>query len=58
MKATYIVHWPGKDTWACDAHTIKLQRLGAMLCGAVSATPVITEQECKNCEAEACKESL
>jgi len=50
--ATQIVHWPGKDTPACDVHAAKLKALGAMLVGFVSSTPCTEELACTNCENE------
>lgn len=29
MEATQVVHWPGKDTAACDKHLQQLVGLGA-----------------------------
>jgi hypothetical protein len=50
--ATQIVHWPGKDTAACDEHASKLKALGSMLVGFVSSTPVTEGMVCTNCENE------
>jgi hypothetical protein len=52
MQATQVVHWPGKDTLACDNHAAKLINLGAHMGFAVSTTPCETEVECTNCENE------
>ena len=56
MEATQVVHWPGKDTAACDAHTAKLKGLANMLIGFVSTTPCEAGVECENCKNEAVKE--
>ena len=50
--ATVMVHWPGKDTPACDEHAAKLKALGSMLVGFVSSTPVTEGIVCTNCENE------
>lgn len=55
MRATQIVHWPGKDTAACDEHANKLKSLAAHMGFAVSCTPVVAEEVCTNCENEAKK---
>lgn len=52
MKATVIVHWPGKDTPACDAHADKLRSLANSMGFVVSETPCLIEIECTNCENE------
>jgi len=51
-QATEIVHWPGKDTPACDEHAQKLRALGNFMGFAVSCTPCWTEEACTNCENE------
>jgi hypothetical protein len=56
MKATQIVHWPGKDTFACDKHTAQLKSLGDYMGFAVSSTPCLTDAACANCENEEKKE--
>lgn len=54
MKATYIVHWPGQDTLACDEHTVKLRSLGSFMGISVASTPVTdADLECANCQNEA-----
>jgi hypothetical protein len=55
VPATSIVHWPGKDTPACEDHSRKLMSLGSAVFGiAVSATPnVDLSVVCSNCENEA-----
>jgi len=51
--ATQIVHWPGKDTPACDKHAQKLISLGAFMGYIISSTPWIEDGTlCKNCENE------
>jgi hypothetical protein len=50
--ATQIVHWPGKDTPACDEHARQLKRLGEILMGYVGTTPATKEIACANCENE------
>lgn len=52
-NATFVVHWPGKDSLNCDEHAAKLQSLGRHLGFAVSATPCLTDANCANCENEA-----
>ena len=49
--ATQIVHWPGKDTPACDEHLRKLVGLGAILGIMITWTPC-EEMICPNCESE------
>lgn len=56
MKATQIIHWPGKDTTACDEHLQKLMDLAAVLGIRISWTPC-EETVCANCEAEEKKHS-
>lgn len=46
--ATVIVHWPGKDTPACDDHMRQLIGLGYTLGIQVSCTPC-EETVCQNC---------
>lgn len=53
MKATHLVHWPGKDTLACDEHTNKLQGLGSFMGFRVVTTPTTEDAECENCKNEA-----
>lgn len=48
--AVAIVHWPGKDTPACDEHLNKLVGLGAVLGIRVSWTPCTQGEICTNCE--------
>jgi len=55
-EATEIVHWPGKDTPACEEHAKKLKALGRAMGITVSSTPWPAEGTiCKNCENEAKK---
>lgn len=51
MRAVNRVHWPGKDTLACEEHTRKLQNLARTMFGASSITPLPTDStvECTNC---------
>jgi hypothetical protein len=53
--ATQIVHWPGKDTAACDDHAEKLKSLGRVMGFTVSSTPCPAVMECTNCQNEAKK---
>jgi hypothetical protein len=53
--ATLIVHWPGKDTPACEDHAQKLQSLADVMGFTLSATPCFEEKMCANCENEAKK---
>lgn len=57
MKASLIVHWPGKDTPACVDHAVKLAKLAISMGFAVSSTPCEDETECANCANEAAKET-
>jgi hypothetical protein len=50
MKATAIVHWPGKDTAACDRHRLQLQGLASHLGFQLSETPCDPELDCTNCQ--------
>lgn len=50
--ATQIVHWPGKDTAACEDHLRKLVSLAAIMGFRVSCTPC-EETNCDNCNNEA-----
>lgn len=49
-EATVIVHWPGKDTPACDFHAAQLVEVGARMGFRVSTTPCVWPQYCANCE--------
>jgi len=51
MRATQIVHWPGKDTPACDKHFQQLTALASTLGFVLSSTPC-EETACANCENE------
>lgn len=54
--ATQIVHWPGKDTAACDKHATQLRGLASMMGFPISSTIVLSEDiPCANCENEAKK---
>lgn len=52
--ATQIVHWPGRDTAACDDHMMKLLRLAQHMGFVVSVTPY-EPTICANCENESSK---
>ena len=52
MMATQMVHWPGRDTPACEEHAKKLQALAAHMGFSVSTTPLASVVECTNCENE------
>jgi len=54
--AIFIVHWPGKDVFACEEHTNKLIILGAQLGCPVSFTPYLGDEICKNCKNEEIKQ--
>lgn len=58
MKATLLVHWPGKDTLACEDHAKKLVNLGSVLGCSVSMTTYNGDAECDNCANEAKKKEL
>lgn len=47
--AKQVVHWPGKDTAACDEHLQKLVGLSVILGFHLSWTPC-EETVCDNCE--------
>jgi hypothetical protein len=47
--ATQIVHWPGRDSFACDEHASKLSNLGRSLGFTVSVTPCEVLSFCSNC---------
>jgi len=55
-NATVIVHWPGKDTAACDDHARRLQNL-ALHIGLpnLSSTPATEVVQCQNCVNEEAK---
>ncbi|HEY5056460.1 MAG TPA: hypothetical protein VII58_09880 [Acidobacteriaceae bacterium] len=57
MTATNIVHWPGRDTFACDLHLRRLIAVAAALCFQLSVTPCPPdlEVECGNCANERAK---
>jgi hypothetical protein len=58
IPATVIVHWPGRDVYACIVHAAALVKLGDAMGFTVSCTPYPpgTEPvECKNCANEATK---
>lgn len=50
-KATQIVHWPGKDVPACDAHREQMLGVAEAMGFKISWTPC-AETECPNCEAK------
>lgn len=51
--ATQIVHWPGKDTAACDKHAARLRGLASMMGFPVSSTIALSEDiPCANCSNE------
>lgn len=58
MKASVIVHWPGKDTAARVDHAVKLASLASAMGFALSSTPCSEEVECANCENEAKKKAV
>lgn len=51
--ATQIVHWPGKDSYACNEHANQLRRVADAMGFAVSSTICLTGEVCGNCENEA-----
>jgi hypothetical protein len=56
MSATQIVHWPGRDTAACDDHANKLRALARGVFGidvSSTALPPDAEVPCGNCVNEA-----
>jgi hypothetical protein len=50
--ATEIVHWPGKDTFACEEHALKLKEIGKLMGFNVSSTPWPAGETRTNCENE------
>ena len=51
--STQIVHWPGKDTFACDKHAVQLRKLAAAMGFAVSSTINLNYKvPCENCANE------
>lgn len=52
MKATLIVHWPGRDVPACQSHAARLSYLAWVLSFQLSSTPADGTEECTNCERE------
>ena len=57
MRATEIVHWPGKEVPACDKHAEQLRSVGDAMGFHVSSTPCIADEACTNCENEAKKQA-
>lgn len=53
MKATQVVHWPGKDVYACDAHAQQLKGVAEIMGFHLSFSPCDDQQcdgpECSNC---------
>lgn len=56
-RATYVVHWPGQDSPACDWHAGKLAALATSMGFTVASSPCLTNEPCKNCENEQRKRS-
>jgi len=56
-EATEIVHWPGKDTPACEEHAKKLKALGRFMGFEISTTPWPAGGPCTNCENEQKKQT-
>jgi len=50
--ATNLVHWPGKDIYACDRHLMRLARVALAIGVQLSVTPC-EPTVCANCENEA-----
>lgn len=51
--ATQIVHWPGKDTAACDKHAQQLRKLASAMGFTVSSSIALNyEIPCDNCVTE------
>jgi len=55
-EATQVIHWPGKDTPACEDHAKKLIALAESMGFPVSWTPC-AGLRCTNCENEQAKKS-
>jgi hypothetical protein len=53
-RAVVVVHWPGKDTVACDEHAAKLAAGAAAMGFVLTVTPISPDLyiECKNCRNE------
>jgi len=49
MKATTVVHWPGQDVLACDAHAAQLKKAGEVIGCPISTTPLAGPGDCSNC---------
>jgi hypothetical protein len=48
--ATQIVHWPGKDTPACDKHAAQLRSIASAMGFPVSSTTTLDyDIPCANC---------
>ncbi len=51
--ATQIVHWPGKDTFACDKHAAQLRNVANAMGFRVSSTINLSYKiPCENCANE------
>lgn len=56
QAATSIVHWPGRDTEACDEHRTALNRVAsAMGIPEPSSTAIAYDVQCENCRNEVLK---
>ena len=52
-QATQIVHWPGKDTFACDKHATQIRGMANVMGFNVSSTIMLDYNvECDNCRNE------
>ena len=57
--ATQIVHWPGKDTFACDKHAVQLRGLASAMGFSVSSTINLEYKiPCDNCKNEEVKNDV
>lgn len=54
-SATQMMHWPGKDSPACDDHAEKMRAVGFAMGFYVSSTPC-DGPSCANCMSDHAKE--
>jgi hypothetical protein len=49
FPARYVVYWPGKTTYCCQEHTIRLLSLAEVMETPVDCAVHYGDEECKNC---------
>lgn len=49
IRALYVVHWPDKDTFACEKHAAQMIRLGKALGYNLTISFIETKHDCPNC---------